>query len=518
MPSEAGAPQRQHPASLLFNLAGDIKYFAVPAILFLVGGSGERWQAWGLLLIVPSTIGAIVGYLTFTYTYGEDELIIREGLFFRNERHIPYSRIQNIDATQNIVHALFRVYAVALETGSGAQAEATLQALPEAALTEMRRRIFARRAEQTAEHSATDAAAAPDAASAVAQRPAAARGAGDVLLRLSLRDLAVCGLVRGRGLLLLGAIVGLGFEMGLDDRIVTTAENPEARGPIAQAVRALIERASFDLVQIAAGAALLVAVVLILRLFSVVYTMQRLFGFTLTHDAGELRMSYGLLTRVRATIPIRRIQTVTVREGPLHRLFRVTSVRADTAGGEANEAAAGSREWLAPVLAAGDTPAFVARLLPGCDLDAVDWHRAHPRAPRRASVRPLFAALVISAGVAWYVGAAGLLFLPVAAGIAIVIGRKTAAHLAHGVAGDRFFFRSGWIWRHTTIAPIEKVQVVRLAESPFDRRQGMASLVVDTAGAAGAPHRLQVPYLPRDRAAALSSEIGARAARTALSW
>ena len=56
----------------------------------------------------------------------------------------------------------------------------------------------------------------------------------------------------------------------------------------------------------------------------------RLHGFRLTREGEDLRTEYGLLTRVAATIPLRRIQTLTLREGPLHRLVGKNLARAST--------------------------------------------------------------------------------------------------------------------------------------------------------------------------------------------
>ena len=134
MPSE----QRLHPTTLLFDLAGHIKRFALPGVLVLfgvsrsTGGGGgnfarlpDGWEAWLLVLFIPAVLFSIARYLSFRLRYEEHELVIRSGLIFRNERHIPYSRIQNVDAIQNLVHRLIGVVEVRLETGGGKQEEAS---------------------------------------------------------------------------------------------------------------------------------------------------------------------------------------------------------------------------------------------------------------------------------------------------------------------------------------------------------------------------------------------------------
>jgi membrane protein YdbS with pleckstrin-like domain len=79
-------------------------------------------------------------------------------------------------------------------------------------------------------------------------------------------------------------------------------------------------------------------------------------------------------------------------------------------------------------------------------------------------------------------------------------------------------FKSGWLWRSTTIARVSRIQAVSLRESPFDRRAAMARVRVDTAGAHERSHRIDIPYLGRDDAADLQLRLAARAADTQFHW
>ena len=64
------------------------------------------------------------------------------------------------------------------------------------------------------------------------------------------------------------------------------------------------------------------------------------------------------------------------------------------------------------------------------------------------------------------------------------------ARTENGVA-----YRSGIFNRKTSMTFFEKIQTLRIDQSPFDRRWNMASLSVDTAAAGPANHRIEVPYL-----------------------
>ena len=56
--------------------------------------------------------------------------MIRSGILFRNVRHLPYARIQNLDAVQNVFHRAFGMADVRVGTGGGAEPEARMSVLP----------------------------------------------------------------------------------------------------------------------------------------------------------------------------------------------------------------------------------------------------------------------------------------------------------------------------------------------------------------------------------------------------
>jgi putative membrane protein len=141
MPSE----RRLHPLSVFFAFVAQVRALVVPGVLVLVGASsrGGDWQPWMMLFIIPSAIVAALRYVSFRYRYDANELVIRSGLIFRKERHIPYARIQNVDAVQRLLHRLLHVVEVRVQTGAGDEPEATMSVLPFAAFEEMRERVFA---------------------------------------------------------------------------------------------------------------------------------------------------------------------------------------------------------------------------------------------------------------------------------------------------------------------------------------------------------------------------------------
>ncbi len=496
MPSE----QRLHPASILFSLGSLVRSFALPGILVFVAGS-QWWggQVWLLWLAIPYTLVGVGRYFTFRYRYEPHEMVVRTGFIFRNERHIPYARIQNLDGVQNVLHRLLGVVTVRVETGGGQEPEATMSVLPVAAFEEMRRRVFLEK-----EEAGEIAVSAPDRA----------------LLHLPPRELLLCGLIENRGFVVIAAVFGVVWELGIFDRALGQlfGEQASGRGMVRDLLRSLFGGGGFPVGRIAIALAAFLGFLLLIRLISMGWALVRLYGFRLTLAGEDLRTTLGLLTRVATTIPLRRIQTVTIREGPLHRLFGRASVKVDTAGAEGGEDNAKQREWLAPILRRAELPGLIREVLPGLDLAAVSWNAAPSRAFQRKLKRWLLVTLPIALPLIpllrwWDLALLSVLFLG-----AFVGARQSVTHLGWAVTGDAVLFRSGWLWRQVSVARFSKIQAVAIHESPFDRRAAMARVRVDTAGAKDLAHRVDIPYLPRETARELCDFLAMQAARTAFRW
>ena len=504
MPSDV----RLHPVSLLFDLARHLRNFALPALLLFFGvsrssGNGPMEnEMWLLVPLVPAVLASVARYLSFRLRYDTDELVIRSGLFFRNDRHVPFSRIQNLDAVQNVFHRCFGVVEIRVETGGGKGEEARLSVLPIGAFDEMRRRVFA------------------DAASEAVQLETSDQGT--LLLHLQPREVLLCGFLENKGLILFGAVFGAVWGTGVLDRFWTRffgSAEAFGRGFFRDVVAAVSTGAPLPMARIGLAAAALTGLLVLERVISMAWAFLRLYDFRLTRVDEAIRTQYGLFTRVTATIPIRRLQTITVHQGLLGRWLKRASVRVQTAGSTGVEAStAGDREWVAPIIRVEALPGLLNQIVPGFDLEAVPWQPVHARAFRRA-IKPglLFSAIATLISVPWIGrGAVAVLILTVL--WAIIGARQYIAHLRWAEQGDVLLMRSGWIRQYLTLARANKVQVVTLHESPFDRRSAMARIRVDTAGGNPFSHRVDIPYLDRKVADALADRLAAHAASTGFRW
>lgn len=501
--------RRLHPLSWLFVLLGSLRQFALPLIAFVVFGQradeDDLWfQAMGLAAGVLLTLGAVARYYTYRFRIERGVLVVRSGLLSRNLRQIPLTRIQNVALKQGLLHRLLGVAEVRLESAVGGgtpEAQMQVLSLADAAALEA---VVQAAAEAQPQPTA-------DASTANAFDAVPVVRADDVLLQLDTVELVKLGLTSNRGLVLgavgFGAFAQFGGE-GFGRTIANTAEaGVEYAGQLG------LGWAQWLLL----GFVLLLAFLAVARAVAVLLVVLQFHGFRLVETAGSLGVEQGLLTRLRMRAPLAKIQRWTVYDSLLHRFFDRRSVRVETAALQAvNEQQALSD--VIPIAPPAQVDALIERWLPDIDWGRWQWQPLHPRAWRRV----LFPSLLLIAGLtalATLRFGPWTLLLPVPLLPLAVLRARGLAKRCGWMLSDRVLaWRSGWLDRHVSFAEVHRLQGLRLTQSPFDRRHGMATLYADTAGSSPFTHQLELRYLPEAEARALFVELSRRIARRRLQW
>jgi putative membrane protein len=334
--------------------------------------------------------------------------------------------------------------------------------------------------------------------------------AGATLLQLPPAEVLRLGLVSNRGLIVIGG--GFAALSQFNSRLLSNLF--EGWG---QALFGWAGQHHFGIAQYAlAGASLLLAFVLLLRLFSVALALLQYFGFRLDEHDRRLTVERGLLTRLRTSTSRRRIQAWTLREGLLHRWLRRRSLQVDTAVAEDHGQQRALRE-LAPIATADACDALVRHLLPSASWPPCSWQPLHARAWWRLCLPGVLLALLAGAALGWRFGAWGslaLLWLP----WTVFVARQHARRAGYACDATLVALREGWWSRHWRFAEIDKLQALQLTQSPLDRGFGMATLWLDTAGAGALAPALRLRYLPEAQARALHARLGHEIARRKLHW
>ena len=261
------------------------------------------------------------------------------------------------------------------------------------------------------------------------------------------------------------------------------------------------------------------ALLLLLKLLSVGWIVMKYYGFKLTRRGEDLRAEYGLITRVTATIPRRRIQVLSTQSGPLQRRLGRVAVQVETAGGRhGDEESRTDRLWLAPLLREERLRGLLAEVAPGIEHDAAEWKPLEPRARGRILRKGLLFGL-LPVALAWSsLGFWALLLAPPAALLALVHSTLYLRHTRYALDAGALLYRSGWWRRRVSTVRFAKIQTLSLRQTPFDRRARMAGVGVDTAGAGRIGHPVDIRYLAERTAAELHDRLFREAGRTDFRW
>ena len=502
-----------HPLSVIFSLVDLIKQNIIPAFLGIFGAAkGDLiYVGLALLFFVPTFIFALIRYFTIRYRISDGELVVQEGLIFRRVRTVPVERIQNIDMVQGILHRMLNLAEVRVETASGTKPEAVLKVL---SLDEMERlREGVKLQKRTSQAASLDAApgatlAHPD--SNAGDLSPVGSAASELLLKIPISWLAKAGFASNRGFVLVGLMLGFYFQFAQG--------NPGDIDAGDLGLWNFIPDDGSPLVKAGVIAAGLAVGLVLLRLLGIGWYILRFFGYELRQVGDDFKISCGLLTKVSATVPRKRIQFISVHRGLIMRWMKLAAVRIETAGGAAddseNATTTVSRRWFIPVLPESSVAEMIAELRPGIDLnmDGYQWiplaKRAQSRFTRIACVVScvIVAATFLTFGWQWAIAA--LIAFPIL--IFYAIRKSQSVKYARTESG--VVYRSGVLAKKTSFSFFEKIQAASWRQTPFDRRWQMATLSVDTAAAGPAEHVIDIKYLDQEIAKEEYEQIVALAA------
>jgi len=438
----------------------------------------------------------VARYLAFEYRLGRSALHITSGVFSRQNREIPLRRVQNVDVHQSFVARVLGLAAVRFETAGGGQTEGEITLVSKDEAERLQREL--RRRKRDAEATPDEV----DAGETVAGRPASDERAAEgetVLFELSTRDLLVLSGVSFRTGVLFLLLFGIPLvsDAVLSVAIELLGEDPTPSDPLVVAV-------------VVAGA---FGFLLLAWLVSAAMTFVRYFDFRLARIDDELVYERGLLQRYSGSIPLDKVQALSVRENPLMRRLGYASLLVETAGYSpgANGSGAGDVPSAVPLADRASILRF-AEELEGTGSLAVETPPARSR--RRYAVRYALVVVALTAalfavdrlwiGLPWYLELAALALAPLA-------GHLKWANRGFRLDEDHLVTRTGFWRRSTRIVPYYRIQTVVTERTVFQRRWSIATVVADTASSAGLFSRQPAAYdIDEDRARELHRSLRER--------
>ncbi|NIP77844.1 MAG: PH domain-containing protein [Gemmatimonadetes bacterium] len=474
MPSDL---RRLHGFTVVSRALRLARQLVLPAVLggaSLGDGIGAVLQWILLILAIPSLGVAFAQWLAFRYRLADDEIILDSGVLSRRRRVIPLARIQNVDLEQTALERLAGVAQLRLETASGGtETEAGLSVLALEEARSLRAELLRRRvsAREPAPGTEADGTPATPPEPGVETEPEAER----TLLRLSLTDLAIAGATSNEAGLIaagLATLLEVADDLGGLDRLGAWFDQAVARGVALGFLGA-----------VGVGVLLALAFVVLGWLVSIVATVVRFHGFTLTRAGDDLRREYGLFSRHHSTVPLERVQAVRIEETLLRRPLGLVALKIETAGlnpRQRRNGAGGGSEAFVPIARRRDVGRLLREVFEDARFEGVEMHAVAPRSLRRGFTRLAVPIGIGAAAAGLWIGSRGLALLALLIPAWLVARAQYRARAWARTPGF-VLVRGGVLTRVSWVVPERKIQTLHVRETPFQRRWELATMLVDTA-------------------------------------
>ena len=453
MTSRTKADRRLHPTTLIASFLRTVPetVLGLPALVGMV--SSARIGTLLLLAAAGALFAAGIAALKwFRFGYGisPSHIVIESGILARQRRSIPFDRVQDVTIERPLLARLFGTAVVKIETGSAGKHEGVLNSISLAEAQQLRDLI------RTAE-----------AADFPREKDEVAHFGAPPLFAMGMPRLLLAGMFNF-SLLFLALIAGLvefvaplmGFDLVDHHRWMSRLGAAADR----LSVRAII--------------AIAAALLLLGLLSGIAQTMARDYRFRLLRTETGFHRRRGLLTLSEAAFPADRVQIAILQTGPVRRLlgwfrleFQTLASRGDGAG----------HQVVAPL-------ARVPEILPilnELDLATLPPFSAYARVSRRLVIHRsveylvVLGAAAIAAELLWPPG----LFLLGLFPVCIAFAELQWRHHSYCIGRDAIHVRHGVFSQRLWAIPLDKVQAITVTRSLAQRGLGLATLMIDTAGA-----------------------------------
>ncbi len=475
--------QMLHPMTLVQRFILSLPAFAL--LLIPVFRSSESVDIVPIITVVIYGMLALpliaLRYYRFRYRITPKEIVIQSGVFTRQNRSIPIERIQNIEIEQSLLPRMLGTAKVKIETAGSAKTEGVLEYVGIETAHQIRGivRTYQRSQEASA---ATPGNARTDTLPKSFEQ--VFQGVNDNPVAAALPDppaqqeVPLFNLETNR-VLLVGmmrfSLLYIAIAFSLLEQIMPNPDELEVlftRGWL----RPLAEYAMDNPWQL--SAALVVMAVLLSWISGILVSVNKYFNFKLWLENNKLHKRHGLLTLSQGTIPIPRVQTLLLRANLMMRRFKWVALEVQTMGLESS----GRGHQVAIPLGRIDEAMKIANhMLPVTLPD--HFEPVSQLTIRRMIIRYSLLLLLVVAATTyfWQPAIWGLLGLPLVPVYAFLHFKNHGYQLQD----NTLFVRRGVFKHFIWMIPIAKFQVLYTESSIFQRRLGLSTVYIDTAGAGG---------------------------------
>ncbi|HYH12533.1 MAG TPA: PH domain-containing protein [Thermomicrobiales bacterium] len=503
-----------HRMSARFIFVGTVRQLrglVIPAALILVTGNMGQGRSEliyigiATIITVIAGLGSLAEWWNFRYALADRELVVRSGIVQKQERAVPYGRIQAINVNEAPLERLVGIVRVKVETAAGGTGDIEIRAVPRDDAPRLREALATARTRAHQSGGDAPVETEPDlTASGATPGEVTSQREGELIRSLSTRELLELGATSGR-IGPMAAVVGAALQFGAE--IVPETWWDRVPWQEAEALRNLEVLIT-----------LLLVIAVVTWLLAIASTALTFGGFELRRSGDQLLLQHGLLDRRRRTIPIQRIQAIVVSESPLRQPFHRAEIRFESAGGEV-EGGSGDSGALFPYLPLKEVEPLLQRAAPEFATDPTVTMTT--RLPARAMRRYITAATVgwlLFVGIAAFALALWLdrwitlftwrqvLLLLLLTPVFAWLGWARWRDGGWRIDGPSLVLRWRGVARETLITRTSRIQRREMTADPLQRRADLATVHLSVASGLSGGH-YALPHAEREDAERLLAAL-----------
>lgn len=461
--------QRLHPVAIILNFITFIRHsiFAFIAGYFAFnGGQSQFYFILGVIgILALFLIGSLLTWWRFTYIVVDDEIRIEQGIFVRKKRYISKNRIQSIDLTANVLHRIFGLVKVQIETASsGGAAEASLSAVRKSEGERIRNELksLTSNIDRTVETEKQ-------------QEP---------IQKISFGRLFIAGTTSGS----IGVILAL---------VVFASQELEQFIPDTVYENTITWLIGLSLLFIVG---IIIVILILLWLLGIAGTMIKYGNFTITKNEKELFITRGLLEKKQLTIPLNRIQAVGIKQNIIRQPFGFVTLFAVVAGGSMDKAE--DFPVLFPIMKESEVEQFLSTFLPNYSQLSHSIHQL----PKRAMKFYLFrssAIFILLIGIVGYLFMSFIWIPVVLFLLSLLLGFLRYKDAGYVFEEKRLTIQYRLISKVKMVMFHRRIQAFEEKQHKIQRLQKLATVTISIIGSLGAGNHYRIKDLDETGSAQL---------------
>lgn len=481
------SPQRQSRVAigiiLIKFIKGTIKgFWPILLSLFIGRKAGSTFQdVIGYVVLgfaAFNLIGSVLTYFRFYFHLENNSIVIDKGILRRTKTNIPFERIQTINFTQNILHQLFNVVGVEIDTAGAGKAEISIDALNKEDANALREYILAEKEQLTANNAPASDLVEP-----------AEKEAPQLLLQLKPIDLLKVGIsqnhLRSMGIIFV-------FVFSTINEITDNISDIVA-DQFTQYEGYLINNTLFVFLTSA------ILVIIIAFLFSLISTLLQYFDLKLWISKKGLKLVRGLLNREEISINTHKVQLVSWSTNPIRRLFKIYTLQiAQASSSEVNV----QKSKINVPGSYKHQIAQVIKMVFPTEYSGNEQKHALSKLVKQRII--LFLGVIPSLlGLStWYWSGIECLYFLIALPFSMTIAYLYYKKNSYEINDELIRSNSGIVGTEHLLTQIHKVQVVKISQSIYQRRKKLASLKLYTAAG-----EMSIPFITISEALAIENFV-----------